>query len=102
MLVKYRVILSIYISYIAKTYNKEITVNCWEFMQCGREAGGRREEELGTCPAYPDHGKQCARVAGTMCEDRLQGFFARKILTCLKCDFYNSLHYERSLSLRQR
>jgi len=26
-------------------------LNCWEFKQCGREAGGAHVDEFGVCPA---------------------------------------------------
>ena len=68
-------------------------MNCWEFMRCGREAGGKNVDELGVCPAYPDHGHSCARVAGTICGGVVQGSYAFKLLDCLKCPFYNSEHY---------
>ncbi len=71
-------------------------MNCWEFMKCGREKNGHRESELGTCPAYPSHGVHCARVAGTMCGGQIQGTFAVKLASCLKCDFYKSSHYDRN------
>lgn len=70
-------------------------LNCWEFMKCGREVGGARVGELGVCPAYPDHGRHCARVAGTFCGGEIQGSFARKFGYCRKCPFYRSRHYER-------
>ena len=69
-------------------------MNCWEFKKCGREKGGVNEKELGQCPAYPDNGKHCARVAGTFCGGAVQGTFAMKLANCLKCDFYNSKHYD--------
>jgi hypothetical protein len=68
-------------------------VNCWEFMKCGRQAGGEKVHELGVCPAYPDSGNICARIVGTMCRGRVQGMFAEKFGSCLICDFYNSRHY---------
>jgi len=71
-------------------------VNCWDFMSCGRQKGGAKEEELGVCPAYPDHGKHCARIAGTICGGVVQGVFAAKLFNCLKCDFYNSEYYDKS------
>lgn len=71
-------------------------MNCWEFMKCGREKGGTKADELGVCPAYPDHGRHCARVAGTLCNGKVQGMFALKLASCLKCDFYNSVHYDRT------
>lgn len=70
-------------------------MDCWEFMKCGREEGGKKTGELGVCPAYPKHGKHCARVAGTFCGGKVQGIFAQKLLNCMKCDFYNSPHYDR-------
>jgi len=74
----------------------EVLMNCWDFMKCGREKGGHRAEELGVCPAYPDHGRHCARVAGTLCNGKVQGMFALKLASCLRCDFYNCVHYDRT------
>lgn len=68
-------------------------MNCWEFKKCGREKGGAKASELGVCPAYPDHGQTCARIAGTFCGGEVQGSFATKLHNCMKCDFYNSEHY---------
>jgi methyl-accepting chemotaxis protein len=68
-------------------------LNCWEFKKCGREAGGAKAGELGVCPAYPDHGSDCARKAGTLCGGKVQGSFARKIVNCQQCDFYRSKNY---------
>lgn len=70
-------------------------MNCWEFMKCGREKGGEKSHELGSCPAWPDHGTHCARLAGTLCGGSVQGVFASKLSTCLKCEFYRSEHYDR-------
>jgi hypothetical protein len=70
-------------------------MNCWEFKKCGREGGGEKVKELGPCPAYPDNGKQCARVAGTFCGGKVQGTFAMKFSNCMKCDFYNSSYYDK-------
>ena len=71
-------------------------MNCWEFKKCGREKGGTKTGELGMCPAYPDHGKHCARIAGTLCGGTVQGVFAAKLSTCLKCEFYKSDAYDKS------
>ena len=68
-------------------------LNCWEFEQCGREAGGAKAAELGVCPAYPDHGRACASVAGTLCGGQAQGTFAQKVGTCRQCEFYRSHNY---------
>jgi len=70
-------------------------MKCWEVKQCGREAGGVNAEELGVCPAYPDHGSHCARIAGTLCGGKVQGTFAMKLASCMKCDFFLCDYYER-------
>jgi len=71
-------------------------MNCWEFKKCSREKGGSRVEELGLCPAYPDYGKSCARVVGTLFAGKAQGTFATKYKECKECPFYKSLHYDRT------
>jgi hypothetical protein len=70
-------------------------MNCWEFKKCGREVGGAKAVELGVCPAYPNSGTSCARVAGTLCGGQVQGTFAAKLTNCMRCDFFNSAHYNR-------
>ncbi len=69
-------------------------LNCWEWKKCGREAGGKLATKFGVCPAYPDGGQRCARVAGTLCGGKVQGTFASKFLNCMKCDFYLSSNYD--------
>jgi Rrf2 family protein len=68
-----------------KTYGR---TNCWEFKRCGRNQGGEKVQELGVCPAYPDYGRFCWRVAGTMCDGVVQGTFAEKLPSCKVCDFF--------------
>jgi hypothetical protein len=70
-------------------------MNCWDFKKCGREQGGAKAAELGVCPAWPNNGSGCARVAGTLCGGKVQGTFASKLSNCMKCEFYNSAHYQR-------
>ena len=48
-------------------------MSCWKFMKCGHELGGLKAHELGFCQAYPDYGKQCAKVAGTLCGGKFRG-----------------------------
>jgi hypothetical protein len=69
-------------------------MNCWEFKQCGREADGARVDELGVCPAYPNHGRRCAHIAGTLCGGRVQAIHMDKILGCIVCEFFLSEHYK--------
>lgn len=71
-------------------------MNCWEFKGCGREKGGNKAGARGICPAYPDHGKRCARIAGTLCGGTVQGSFAVKLVNCMQCDYYMSEHYDKS------
>jgi hypothetical protein len=71
-------------------------MNCWKFKKCGREAGGINFKESGTCPAYPNYGQQCVRVAGTLCGGEVQGTFALKLGNCQKCEFYKSDHYDKT------
>ena len=80
---------------------KEAVKNCWEYMQCGREPGGSKVDELGVCPTTTDErfnhvnggvngGRFCWFVAGTLCKGQVQGTFAQKLHTCLGCSFYIS------------
>ena len=73
-------------------------MNCWEYKKCGREGGGTKSTELVTCPAYPEFGQQCARVAGTLCGGEVQGTFVIKLGNCQKCEFYTSKYYDKSYS----
>ncbi len=70
-------------------------MNCWEFKKCGRQLGGPKAAELGVCPAYPNDGQNCAKIAGTLCGGKVQGSFATKIATCFECDFFKSPHYKK-------
>jgi hypothetical protein len=58
---------------------------CWEYNKCGREEGGSNTVQLGTCPSYPDDGRRCWSVAGTMCDGEVHGTFAQKIDSCEEC-----------------
>jgi len=82
-------------------------MNCWEFMKCGREAGGKNAEKQGICPAYRDKrlhrvhegmnaGRACWMIAGTNCGGRVQGTFAEKEKDCLNCEFYRLVCMEES------
>ncbi|MGX9728068.1 MAG: two-CW domain-containing protein [Candidatus Electronema sp. VV] len=71
-------------------------MNCWEYNKCGRERGGLNARLHGICPAWPDNGQQCARVAGTFCGGKVQGTFVMKLLSCMKCEFYQSEHYDKT------
>ena len=67
--------------------------NCWEIMACGRERGGVNIEELGECPASKEGlGHSCWIVAGTLCEDVVQGTYAQKERNCMLCEVYGYYH----------
>ena len=80
-------------------------INCWQALACGREPGGAKAEELGTCPAAVDAtfdgfnqgskgGRLCWLVAGTFCKGEAQGTFAKKQNSCRNCSFYEQVHAE--------
>jgi hypothetical protein len=75
-------------------------MNCWEFKKCGREEGGINSTQLGVCPAYPNNGKRCARVAGTLCGGKVQGTFAAKLVNCMQCNFYKSANYDKTFGAK--
>jgi hypothetical protein len=77
-------------------------LNCWEFMKCGREAGGENAMTLGVCPAYPNHGRRCATVAGTFCEGIIQGTFASKGAQCEACEYYKSKHFDSTVKKKRK
>jgi methyl-accepting chemotaxis protein len=60
-------------------------MNCWEFQKC-------KEELKNICPAYPDKGKDCWKVTGTMCKGIQQGTKEKKIHQCNMCNYYKSGH----------
>jgi hypothetical protein len=79
--------------------------NCWEFKQCGREPGGKKEAELGVCIASTEArangmnsgkngGRACWVVSGTLCGGKVQGTFAAKMSNCLQCEFYRHVREE--------
>ncbi len=52
---------------------KHGSMKCWEFKKCGV-----KEKKLGACPAYPDNGRICWYVAGTLCDGKVQDSLAKK------------------------
>ncbi|HET6443816.1 MAG TPA: hypothetical protein VFI27_04470 [candidate division Zixibacteria bacterium] len=85
-------------------------LNCWEFMECGREPGGFNVDEGGICRSSIASrydginggkwaGRFCWPVAGTNCNGDLQGTFAEKIKDCLKCPFFLTVAREEGKSL---
>jgi hypothetical protein len=79
--------------------------NCWEVKKCGREPGGERINEFGICPAAIEEkvtgindgkngGRCCWGIAGTFCNEEIQGIFAKKMLDCVRCEFYQMVKEE--------
>jgi len=79
--------------------------NCWEYMLCGREPGGKNALDLGVCPASEDAsfdginsgkcgGRFCWALTGTLCEGKTQGTFAEKRDSCATCIFYKRVNAE--------
>ena len=77
---------------------KTAKLNCWEFKKCGREPGGHKEKELGTCPVTVHGaldgahegikgGRACWVIAGSLCGGKIQGTYAQKLTNCWRCDF---------------
>ena len=86
--------------------------NCWELLQCGRQEGGDKVEELGLCPAAGEgkgsginngkcRGRICWAIAGTLCGEKVQGVFAQKRETCRMCPVYLLVKNEEGESFRE-
>ena len=80
-------------------------INCWEYMGCGLEPGGKNSAEKGVCPAASDRsfsginsgknaGRFCWAVTGTHCDSERQGCFSDKRKQCHKCDFFHMVAAE--------
>ena len=85
-----------------------VKLNCWEFEKCGREPGGNMADELGICPAATEistngmngginGGRICWAIAGTFCEAKVKGTFAKEKFTCMNCDFFQLVSQEEKL-----
>jgi len=83
-------------------------INCWEFVGCGRELGGESASESRVCKASIDTsaegfnngkngGRICWAISGTFCRDRIQGRFAKKLLSCRSCGFFCRVREEEGI-----
>jgi len=72
--------------------------NCWEFMHCGREPGGKKADEIGICPVSTNpkyngvnggknSGRYCWAMSRTFCKGKILGTFAKAYYNCLLCPF---------------
>jgi hypothetical protein len=82
--------------------------NCWEFMKCGREPGGRKVAELDICPVTTNTsvngtnsgkngGRICWTIAGTLSGGKVLGTFAKEKFTCVTCDFFKLVEKEEGI-----
>lgn len=66
---------------------------CWEIIDCGRQKGGSKVDELGECIVSKEgFGLLCWAVAGTLCEGEVAGTAAQKKGDCLQCEVYVLRH----------
>ncbi len=81
-------------------------LNCWQYMRCGREPGGKKAAELGVCPAATavshnginsgkNGGRICWAVAGTLCGERVHCERATKEVSCMACKFFKKVKNEQ-------
>lgn len=74
-------------------------INCWEFMRCGRELGGKRAEEVGVCPAAIDPhadgvnggingGRICWAVVGIYSCYTGKSSLRQTSHNCFECEFH--------------
>lgn len=80
-------------------------MNCWEFLNCGRNRDGAENSECSICPASVEKrlngvhggknaGRACWVLSGTMCYGTIQETFAQKYKTCAECDFFKAVQAE--------
>jgi signal transduction histidine kinase len=74
---------SLYLPYPAA--GDEFRTQCWEFIGCGVE---NVEDVAARCPAYPNYGRICWSVAGTLSDAKVRCARAEKLGDCRKCEFY--------------
>ena len=81
---------SLYIPYIP--VEEIFKAQCWEIMRCGMDITGSAAER---CPAFPNYGRICWSVAGTLSETKVHCPVAVKIGDCHKCTFYGIVNPSR-------
>ncbi len=90
-------------------------LNCWGFIKCGREVGGKNVKELGICPASTiitldginsgkNGGRCCWAIKGTFCKESTNSTYAQllksNLKTCFCCDFFNLVYREEDKELK--
>lgn len=74
---------SLFIPYVP--VDEIFNAQCWEIIRCGVE---KSENAAERCPAFPNYGRICWSVAGTLSETKVRCAVAEKIGDCRKCTFY--------------
>ncbi len=80
--------------------------NCWEFIQCGKEVGGKNLNGGPPCPASLElrlhgsndgfnGGRACWVVENTHTTSDFGGVFTNKLAVCKQCEFYQLVHEEQ-------
>ena len=79
--------------------------NCWDFKKCNRGPDQSGESIQDICPAATDTscdglnggtngGRICWLIAGTFCNGKVQGTFAKKRPSCVTCSFLEAVEAE--------
>jgi CheY-like chemotaxis protein len=82
-------------------------LNCWEFRKCGKTPFDGTTDRANICPVSievqldgihggKNAGRACWTIAGSMCDNGLQGSVFEKYNTCEKCSFYLALKEEET------
>jgi len=82
-----------------------MNINCWDYMKCGRELGGKKVNECGVCPVVTytafnkinggyNGGRYCWEIVGTYPISDLRCSHAAKIKDCTLCGFYKLVKKE--------
>jgi CheY-like chemotaxis protein len=90
---------------ILRNSARKAKVNCWEFLNCGRNPGGEKSAEWGVCPASAESrldgvhggtkaGRACWALPGTMCKGTVQKTLTQKYRICTECDFFRTVQEE--------
>jgi hypothetical protein len=82
-------------------------LNCWEFNNCEFASDGEKTDSF-TCPAASESsadgvnggrngGRICWAIAGTFCNDKIHGLFAKEKNSCLSCEFFKLVAEEENV-----
>lgn len=77
-------------------------VNCWDYKKCTkRHCPVMTENRLDGMNGGTNAGRACWVVAGTFCGNDVHGSgkYAKKVGTCIECDFYREVKVEEGPDL---